>query len=60
MSFLKELVRVKDRLLVKGGVSSSMRGIRQPDGSPVPVEVIMREFGVSREQAEEIADRSTR
>jgi len=60
MSFFKELVRVKDRLLLKGGVSSTGRGIRMPDGSPVPVEVIMREFGVSREQAEEIAKRSTR
>lgn len=60
MSFLKDVVRLKDRLTVKGGVSSTERGIRMPDGSPVPVEVIMREFDVSREKAEEIASRSAR
>jgi hypothetical protein len=56
-SMLKEVVRVKDRIAVVGGLSSTGRGIRMPDGSPVPVETIMKEFGVSREQAEEIAKR---
>lgn len=58
--FLKEVTRVRDRVFVEGGVSSSGRGIRMPDGSPVPVEVIMREFGVPRAEAEKIAARRSR
>lgn len=53
---------MKDILRVVGGVSSTPthQGIRMSDGSPVPVEVIMEQFGVSREEAEKIARRPSR
>lgn len=57
---LKETARVRDRITLTGGVSSTGQGIRMPDGSPVPVEKIMVEFGVSREEAEKIAARRSR
>ncbi len=60
MKFFKDIVRLKDTLKVSGGVSSTGRGIRMPDGSPVPVETIMREFGVSQEEAEKISKRNAR
>jgi hypothetical protein len=54
-SLFKEVARVRDKLIVEGGVSSTGRGIRMPDGTAVPVEKIMVEFGVSRQEAEKIA-----
>jgi len=48
---------VEDRLDVEGGVSSTKRGIWMPDGSPVDVETIAQQFGVSQEKANEIAGR---
>ena len=57
MERLKERVRVEDRLDVEGGVSSTKRGIWMPDGSPVDVETIAQQFGVSQEKANEIAGR---
>ena len=54
---IKEAVRVRDRLTVTGGVSSTKCGISMSDGSPVPVEKIMVEFGICREKAEKIAMR---
>ena len=57
---LKDVPQVVDRIQVIGGVSSTGRGIRMPDGAPVPVEIIMQQFGVNREKAEEIAARRSR
>lgn len=56
--FLKEVTRVKDEIFISGGVSSRGRGgILMPDGSPVPLEVIMVQFGVDENVAREIAAR---
>lgn len=49
--------KILDRLKVLGGVTTAEKGIRMSDGSPVSVETIMTTFGVSREQAVEIARR---
>lgn len=57
---LKDVPRVMDRIQIVGGVSSTGRGIRMPDGTEVPVELIMEKFGVSQEKAEEIAARRSR
>lgn len=58
---LKDKAKVFDRLRVQGGGSRPrFRGMRMPDGSPVPVDHIMNTHGVSRERAEEIARRQTR
>jgi hypothetical protein len=54
---IKEAVKVRDRLTVTGGVFSTKRGISMSDGSSVPVEKIMIEFGICREAAEKIAMR---
>jgi hypothetical protein len=59
--FLKEKTRVLDALRIFGGKhASGERGIRMPDGSPVPVEHIMSTFGVDHARAAEIAQRQTR
>lgn len=55
----KEIARVRDLLTLEGGVSSPGSGIRMPDGAPVPVEKIMKEFGVDRQRAEQIAKRAS-
>lgn len=59
---LKEKARVLDSLRVVGGGRRGppFRGMRMPDGSPVPVETIMEQFGVDRARAEAIAKRQTR
>lgn len=58
---LKEVPQILDRLLIRGGGRMPrFRGIRMPDGSPVPVELIMQAFGVGREEAERIQERQTR
>ncbi len=60
-SLFKDVPRVLDRIRVSGGAGrAKFRGIRLPDGSPVPVEVVMEQFQVSREAAEKIAARMTR
>jgi hypothetical protein len=58
---LKERTKVLDSLRIFGGRrAAGERGMRMPDGSPVPVEHIMKTFGVTRERAVEIAQRQTR
>lgn len=59
---LKETPRVLDRVRVLSGrrAAPAFRGMRMVDGSPVPVEMIMKTHGVTRERAEEIARRQTR
>jgi len=58
---LKERAHLVDDLRIFGAQKTTFaRGIRMPDGSPVPVDIIMKNFGVPREQAEEIARRQTR
>ena len=57
----KDTPKIFDRIRVSGGAKkATFRGIRLADGSPVPVEVIMEKFQVSREEAEKIARRMTR
>ena len=59
--FFKELPRVTDRLRVQGGLRNpDFRGMRMPDGSPVPVELIMETYGVDRPAAEKISQRNSR
>jgi hypothetical protein len=58
---LKEKTRMLDTLRLFGGKrAAGERGMRMPDGSPVPVEHIMKAFGVNRDRATEIAQRQTR
>lgn len=59
---LKEKPRVLDALRIFGGGrrGPAFRGMRMADGSPVPVELIMKTHGVTRERAEDIARRQTR
>lgn len=58
---LKETPRVLDGLRLFGGRRRpEFRGMRMPDGSPVPVELIMKTHGVDRARAEDIARRQTR
>lgn len=58
---LKDRPKVFDQIRVLGGgPKPRYRGIRLPNGEPVPVETIMEKFGVSREEAELIAQRQTR
>ena len=58
---LKEKTAVLDTLRIFGGKrAAGARGMRMPDGSPVPIEHIMKAFGVNRERAAEIAQRQTR
>lgn len=60
--FLKERTRMEDTLRLFGGRKgpAAARGMRMADGAPVPVEHIMKTFGVTRVRAEEIAQRQTR
>lgn len=46
--------RMWDHLLVLGGRRGRRGGLRMADGSQVPVELIMQNFGVSREEATKI------
>jgi len=58
---LLDKARITDRLRVVGGRERPrFRGMRMPDGSPVPVELIMETHGVAWEEAERIARRQTR
>lgn len=56
---LVDIPRVRDVLKWSAPRSATRTrgGIVQPDGGPVPVDVIMVQFGVSREAAETIAKR---
>lgn len=58
----KERPRVREVMRVLGGSPKRprFRGMRLPNGDPVPVDCIMEQFGVSREAAERIAQRQTR
>lgn len=58
----KEVPQVLDRIRVTGGSprKAKFRGIRMEDGSPVPVGVIQKQFGVDLARAEQIAARMTR
>jgi hypothetical protein len=58
---LKDTPKIKDRVVVSGGgIRPSFRGMRMPDGSAVPIELIMETHRVSREEARRIATRQTR
>jgi len=59
MRVFKDIAKVKDTLRVLGGkLMPQQKGdYRMADGSPVPVGIIMENFGVSREEAEKIAAR---
>ena len=57
----KDAAKITDRLRMSGGGKRpGYRGIQMPDGSPVPVEVIMKQFGVNQLQAGQIAERMSR
>ena len=57
--FKKDVAKVKDKLMVLGGklLGTKKGDYKMEDGSPVPVGIIMENFGVSREEAEKIAAR---
>lgn len=56
----KDTARVVDSLKIFGGTKSTRGGIFMDDGSPVPVELIMEQFGVSQDEAERIVRERTR
>jgi len=57
----KDKAKIFDRLRVTGGGEKpGYRGIRMSDGSQVPLETIMTQFGVDRERALKIQKRMTR
>jgi hypothetical protein len=57
----KDIPNIVDRIRVAGGgEGAKFRGMRMADGAPVPVETIMQQFQVPREEAEKIARRMTR
>ena len=60
----KDVVRIKDTLSLYARGAVRMRGVPKHqisiDGEPVPVEKIMREFGVDRPRAEAIQRRLCR
>jgi hypothetical protein len=57
----KDKPRLFDRIRVFGGdKKATFRGMRMEDGSTVPVETIMKQFGVTKERAAQIAKRMAR
>ena len=57
-SFIKEVPKVKDKILIKGGQRGERTGgLRSVDGSPIDLEIIAKAFGVDLEEAKEISRR---
>ena len=58
MKPMKEIARVKDKLLIQGGIRGEKRGgLKSADGNPVDPEVIAKAFKVDIEEAKRISRR---